>query len=122
MNMKDALPRIPIAVHDKSEASGRYPPNFRHRVCDREEMSYDVMVLLRYVQRSADMLYGDYEHVHRSLRVDILKGNRMLVPVDYRGRRVAADDTAEDAPLDCHHPLRKKYAAELHYHMQYWGV
>jgi len=49
---------------------------------------------LRFFQ-STDMLFRDDENVGGSLRLDVFKGERVLVFVDFLGRNLAADDFAE---------------------------
>src|SRR5438874_786518 len=69
-----------------------------------DELPEQRLVLRPRLRDRRDVLARDHQHVHRRLRVEVSKGDRLLIAVHDVGRDLAGGDAAEDALRQCRPP------------------
>lgn len=96
MKVKDALPRLLLAVIDYSEAIVLESQlSCYNRDCD-DEMAYQIPVLRGQIQQVGDVFSRDDEAVHRRLRKEVLKTHDSFILIDDCGFYGAVTDFTED--------------------------
>ena len=95
--MEHRLARVGLAVEHET-CAGFFDTQF---LCDNlgavEHLAHQFAVFGLHVHDGCDMALGHHEKVHRGLRGDVVKGEHVVVFVDFLGRDFSLDDFTEKA-------------------------
>ena len=100
VQMKDRLPGFRSGIYDgpvsggKLELAGQFGGN------PVQMAEHRLIGFPGFLGRS-EMLAGNYQHMHRGLRVDVMKGNRGFILVHDPGRQLLRHDFAKNALCHC---------------------
>lgn len=85
MNMKDLLPRIPVTIHYNTISALSNPLFIRYFPYRKQNLCQHVGVFPPDIVQGLNVLLGDKKIVDRSLGLDVLKSENILVFVNYLG-------------------------------------
>jgi hypothetical protein len=97
MEMRDRLTGIAIGVYDHAEARQSHSEFARELCRDLVQARNDFQVGILNAQQAFEVADRGNQYMHRGLRVDVVKGYYVLVPICDLGGNVAAGDLAEQA-------------------------
>lgn len=95
--MEHGLARICVAIHHRAEATGFIPARFCDRRTTPGELADEIIVRGRQIIERRNMTFRDYEYVQRSLRIDVLERNQVVVFMHAFGGKLPGDDFAKQA-------------------------
>ena len=96
VQMEDCLSRVWTNVENGAEAV--FQLAFAGDLCRNQlAITNQFRVSFCRLVNANDMFLGDNQHVGRRLRLNVLKGKRLFVFVNFFGRNFSRDDLAEEA-------------------------
>jgi len=97
VKMPDGLAARGVAVVDQPKAVLGDPEIMGHPPRHLEDVADQGIVRRGQVDRGADVLAGDDQHVIGGLRVEVLDHHHLIVAIDHAGRNLSGRDLTEDA-------------------------
>ena len=95
VNVEHRLAGIGLAVEHKA-CAGFFDAEFLcDNLCAVEHLSHELAVGRLHVHDGRNVALGHYQKVYRGLRGDVVKGEYVVVFVDFLGRDFSLDDFAE---------------------------
>ena len=83
MDMKYCLAGIGIGVHYQAKSPFSYVFSSGDLSGNPEQMTDKISVFIGKIKGRGDVFFGNDERMHGCLRIDILKGNGIIVLIDY---------------------------------------
>lgn len=99
--MGDAFAGVFSVVDDKAESVFVQAKIARNTFGLQEQMADHLMILRLGLGDAGDRFFGNHQHVHGGLRVDVVKGEDEVVFVDDFSGNFAGDDFLEES----HHTI-----------------
>ena len=94
--MRNAFARIRSAVDDDAVTALREIEFFRHHSRSEQQFPEQRLIGIRRLSQPPNAVLRNDEHVHRRLRIDIMKGEHVVVFVNDFRRNFAANDFLEN--------------------------
>lgn len=107
--MKHALSCMRTHIRHQPVAGFLYMELARDMRCHSKQFACQRIVLSLQRSDIPYMLLGNDEHMHRRLRIQVLKGVDLIILVHAGGRYLLLRDSAKDAILHPHALLKKKW-------------
>jgi len=95
--MKNRLPGISSVIYDQAVSSRVKPLQFGKVPCNKEQVSYELLVPFFHVLYIRDMLLGHDQDVGGRLRIDVFECNCHFIAVYKLRRDPVFNDLAEKA-------------------------
>src|SRR6266508_5833093 len=97
MDMEDRLARIRTVINDHPVTALIKPPFGSKGLGNKEQVPDDLTVRRNDTMNVRDMFFRHNEYMDRRLVIDVLKGDRVFVLVDYLCGYLFFDDPAKQA-------------------------